>query len=112
LTRDGEQWTLLACSSDNEWMPQYGFTLRSYQLADFAGMCHYHQTSPESHFTQKRVCSLATPAGRVTLSDMRLIITQNGERQERILASQEEYAKALREYFGVLAIVLGQLLVA
>jgi N-hydroxyarylamine O-acetyltransferase len=100
LTRDGEQWTLLARSSDNEWKPQYVFTLRPYQLADFVGMCHYHQTSAESHFTQKRVCSLATPAGRVTLSDMRLIITQGGERQERMLANQEEYAKALREYFG------------
>jgi N-hydroxyarylamine O-acetyltransferase len=104
LARDGEQWTVLARSSGNVWKPQYGFTLRPCQLADFADMCHYHQTSPESHFTQKRVCSLATPAGRVTLSDMRLIITQNGERQEKILASQEEYAKALRKYFGVLTI--------
>jgi N-hydroxyarylamine O-acetyltransferase len=104
LIRDGEQWTLQARSSDNEWMPQYMFTLRPYQLADFAGMCHYHQTSPQSHFTQKRVCSLATPAGRVTLSDTRLIITQNGERQERILASQEEYAKTLREYLGILTV--------
>lgn len=100
LTRDDEQWTLLARSSDNEWKPQYVFTLRPHQLADFAGMCHYHQTSPESHFTRKRVCSLATPAGRVTLSDMRLIITQNGERQESVLASQEEYPKALQKYFG------------
>ncbi|MCI0696215.1 arylamine N-acetyltransferase [candidate division KSB1 bacterium] len=101
LTRDDEQWTLLARSSDNEWKPQYVFTLRPHQLADFAGRCHYHQTSPESHFTRKRVCSLATPAGRVTLSDMRLIITKSGERQERMLASKEEYANALREYFGV-----------
>jgi N-hydroxyarylamine O-acetyltransferase len=100
LARDGEQWTVLARSSDNEWMPQYMFKLRPRQLADFAGMCHYHPTSPQSHFTQKRVCSLATPAGRVTLSDMRLIITKSGERQERMLVSQEEYAKALREYFG------------
>jgi N-hydroxyarylamine O-acetyltransferase len=100
LTRDGEQWTLLARVPNDEWRPQYTFTLRPHQLADFAGMCHYHQTSPESHFTRKRVCSLATPTGRVTLSDMRLIITKSGERQERMLASHEEYAKALREYFG------------
>lgn len=100
LTRDGEQWTLLARSPDNVWRQQYVFTLRSHQLADFAEMCHYHQTSPESHFTRKRVCSLATPEGRVTLSDMRLIVTQNGERQEKMLARQEEYAEALREYFG------------
>ena len=32
----------------------------------------YQQTSPESHFTQKRVCSLAKRSGRITLSDQLL----------------------------------------
>ena len=64
-------------------------------------MCHYHQTSPESHFTRQTVCSLATPDGRVTLSGMRLITTRGGERQERILESEEERAALLRELFGV-----------
>ncbi len=64
-------------------------------------MCHFHQTSPESHFTRGRVCSRLTPEGRVTLSGMRLITTAGGERRERGLASEAEYAAALREHFGV-----------
>ena len=64
-------------------------------------MCRYHQTSPQSHFTRKRVCSLATPDGRVTLSDLRLITTRGGVREERMLASEEEHAAMLRELFGV-----------
>jgi N-hydroxyarylamine O-acetyltransferase len=64
-------------------------------------MCRYHQTSPESHFTQRTLCSLATPEGRVTLSGMRLITTRGNERQERILESEEERADLLRESFGV-----------
>jgi N-hydroxyarylamine O-acetyltransferase len=64
-------------------------------------MCRYHQTSPQSHFTQKRICSVATESGRVTLSDMRLIETSNGQRQERTLASPEEYVSVLRERFGI-----------
>ena len=64
-------------------------------------MCHYHQTSPRSHFTQRRLCSLATPDGRVTLSGMRLITTQSGERQERELADEREYDQALRQLFGI-----------
>jgi N-hydroxyarylamine O-acetyltransferase len=65
-------------------------------------MCRYHQTSPESHFTKGRICSLATPNGRISLSEMRLITTSNdGERNERTLASEEEYAAALRDQFGV-----------
>jgi arylamine N-acetyltransferase len=43
--------------------------------------------------------SRATPDGRVTLREIRLIITRNGERQERALKTAEEYAAVLREYF-------------
>ena len=83
------------------WQPQYRFTLQPHEMPDYAGMCHYHQTSPQSHFTKGRVCSLATPDGRVTLSEMRLITTRHGERHERLLAGEEEHAAALRELFGV-----------
>jgi N-hydroxyarylamine O-acetyltransferase len=77
------------------------FTLQPRRLSDFADMCRYHQTSPQSHFTRKRVCSLATPSGRVTLSDMSLISTKGGERQEILLTNDQEYAGALREHFGI-----------
>ncbi|HVF27271.1 MAG TPA: arylamine N-acetyltransferase, partial [Pyrinomonadaceae bacterium] len=57
--------------------------------------------SPQSHFTRARICSRATPEGRVTLSEMRLITTTNSERQERVLANEEEYAALLREHFDI-----------
>jgi N-hydroxyarylamine O-acetyltransferase len=87
--------------AEGAWEPQYRFTRRPHELPDYAGMCLYHQTSPQSHFTQKRVCSLAMPEGRVTLSDLRLITTRDGARQERLLQSEEEHAATLRELFGV-----------
>jgi N-hydroxyarylamine O-acetyltransferase len=101
LTQDGEDWVYWERDEAGQWQPQYQFTLQPRQLTDFTEMCHYQQTSPESHFTQKRVCSLATPEGRVTLSDMRLIITSNGRQEERDLADQAAYVSALREWFGV-----------
>jgi len=64
-------------------------------------MCHFHQTSPESHFTQKRICTLATPSGRITLADMKLIITENGSRQESSAPSEEERRRILQERFGI-----------
>lgn len=88
--------------AEGPWERQYRFTLQAHEFPDYAGMCHYHQTSPLSHFTQRRVCSLATPDGRVTLSEMRLITTRGGVRHERILESEEERAAALRELFGVI----------
>ena len=83
------------------WKPQYRFTLDPYKLDDFGEMCRYHQTSPESPFTQKRVCTLATPSGRITVTGMRVIITDHREKQETELASHEEWLAALREHFGV-----------
>lgn len=84
-----------------EWEPMYRFTLEPHQFADYEAMCRFHQTSPQSHFTQNRICSRATPAGRITLSGMRLIVTTNHQREERLLDSASEYEAVLRDQFGI-----------
>ncbi|HET9222145.1 MAG TPA: arylamine N-acetyltransferase, partial [Roseiflexaceae bacterium] len=101
LARAGEYLVLQQREGDGEWEPQYRFTLEPRRHAEFAEMCRYHQTSPESSFTRRRVCTRATPDGRVTLSDTRLITTRAGERQERELADEDEVRAVLREHFGV-----------
>ena len=83
------------------WKGQYSFSLVPRKLEDFAGMCHYHQTSLESYFTQSTVCSRATLDGRITLSEMKWIVTRNGRREERELADEEERRNVLRQYFGI-----------
>jgi N-hydroxyarylamine O-acetyltransferase len=96
-----DQYRIVMRREAGEWKPNYRFTLESYGYEDFREMCRYHQTSPESHFTQKRICSRATEDGRITLSDMRLIETTAGRREERTLANQNEYDSVLRERFGI-----------
>lgn len=86
--------------SRDRWKRQYAFMLQPHQLSEFAAMCHYQQTSPDSHFTQHRICSLATPEGRITLTDGKLIETQNGIRTERTL-SEEEWNTCFGDVFGV-----------
>lgn len=83
------------------WKPEHRFRLEPKVYADFAEMCHYHQTSPDSYFTRNRMCSLATPDGRITLSGRRLITTRDGEKQELELADESVVAEVLRERFGV-----------
>jgi len=102
IVRDGE-YSILSGRVDGDWTPQYRFTLHPYKYEDYAAMCRYHQTSPQSHFTQGRICSRATEGGgRISLSEMRLITTSpDGERQERVLENDAEYAVALREHFGI-----------
>jgi N-hydroxyarylamine O-acetyltransferase len=91
----------LEVMADDKWRREYSFTLQPRQLSEFAAMCHYHQTSPESHFTRKRICSRPTPEGRITLSDKTLIETRNGVRQERVLSGEAEWRAKLHELFGV-----------
>lgn len=99
---DADERHLIVERRESElWKPQYRFTLDPYPLDAFDEMCRYHQTSPESPFTRKRVCTRATPGGRITVTGMRLIVTDRGERQERELGSHEEWKTALREHFGV-----------
>lgn len=95
ISRDGEAFVLM-----RDGKPQYRFTLTPHALEEYAPLCHYHQTSPQSSFTQKSVCSLATPSGRITLSGRRLITTENNRRSERDL-NQAEWESALRDLFGV-----------
>lgn len=84
----------------DRWKRQYAFTLQPRELSEFAPMCHYQQTSPDSHFTQNRICSRATPDGRITVSNQKLIETHNDVRSERTL-SEEEWTACLRDLFGV-----------
>lgn len=101
LERVGASWLYQELDGvEGVWQPAYRFTLQPHALSDFEAMCYYQQTSPESHFTQKRICSLATSSGRITLSDQLLITTIEGERTERLLTTQE-YQTALAEQFGM-----------
>ncbi|MFN8453201.1 MAG: arylamine N-acetyltransferase [Anaerolineae bacterium] len=96
LSREGEDW--IYWENDEA---QYQFSLQPRRLADFDAMCRYHQSSPHSHFTRQRLCSLATPQGRVTFSDGTLILTANGQRREWELSDRVEIEAALRRCFGV-----------
>lgn len=97
-----DRFQMEGVESDGDWKPQYSFSLQPRELSDFAGMCRYHQTSPDSSFTRERVCSLATAEGRITLSGMKLIVTRNGKREERMLSSEQERTTVLQEHFGII----------
>ena len=80
---------------------QYRFSLRSHSFREFEPMCRYHQTSPDSLFTRKRLCTLAKPGGRITLDAARLITTVHGRREERLVQDEAEYRQILWTQFGI-----------
>jgi N-hydroxyarylamine O-acetyltransferase len=104
LVDAGDDHLILMRRHDGEdWEPQYRFTLQPYTFPDYEEMCHFHQTSPDSHFTKGLICSRATEDGRITLSDMRFITTSGPQRlrHEQTLATREEYERLLRDEFGI-----------
>ena len=92
---------LLERRGEQGWEAKYTFSLTPRRLADYSVMCHYQQTSPESHFTQNAVCTMATPRGRITLANDRLITTAGGRREERAVSGEAEYRKLLQTHFGI-----------
>ncbi|GHC21767.1 acetyltransferase [Kushneria pakistanensis] len=102
IDHDGPYRVLMQQKGDENWKAQYRFTLKPHEYGDYAGMCRYHQTSPQSPFTGARLCTRATEGGRITLSERRLITTfLEGGKRERTLADEKAYAAALREHFGI-----------
>jgi N-hydroxyarylamine O-acetyltransferase len=101
LTQEGADWLIRERTPGGTWKPLYLFNLLPRGLEDFIEMCRYHQHSPESHFTQGTVCSIATVAGRLTISGDRFIETREGHRNERLIQNELELRTLLAEHFRV-----------
>ena len=95
-----DEWQLLR-EDERGTVPLYAFRDVAHELGDYGEMCRYQQTSPASHFTKSWVCSRATPDGRITLANMRLIVTRGSEREERQLRDEADVRNCLRELFEV-----------
>jgi len=83
------------------WKPECLFGRNAHALSEFAGMCEFHQHSPESHFTKGKVCSILTADGRKTLTDTKFIATVGGKKTETTVASDEEFDAILAREFNI-----------
>ena len=83
------------------WQPQFRFTQIPRVLSDFQAMCVHHQTSPDSHFTQKSICTIATAEGRKTLTDTDLIITTGKEKKKSSVSSPDVFYRLLNKHFQI-----------
>ena len=98
----GDRLQLWQGGPDNNWQRQYSFTLQAHRFPDeYQATCLYHQTSPNSTFTQRQIVSRLTHDGRVSLDERYLAITRNGLREKRRIKSDLAYRALLREHFGL-----------
>jgi N-hydroxyarylamine O-acetyltransferase len=99
IAAHGDTW-VMERRRDGVVEPEYVFSLTPRRLSEFEPRNAFQQTSPDSHFTQKSVCSRATPTGRITLSGRRLIVTSGADRKERDVADAAEFGRILADEFG------------
>ncbi len=100
LVNQGDSWTMQA-RRDEQWEDGYRFTLESHAPESFQEMCDYQQTSPDTLFTQRVVCSRATAGGRVSVAADRVIVTDDGVRQETTLPDAAAFRAALAEHHQI-----------
>lgn len=98
---DGPMWTLSTRDFDGVWMPSYRFADVPRTIDHFDAMCRYQQTSPQSIFVQKRICSMATPTGRLSLSDDDWIETGPGGSRDVTKVDAPTWTRLLAEHFGI-----------
>lgn len=100
---DGGVGRLERLGDAEQWQPEHQFTTLPRRLDEYRAMCAYHQTSPDSHFTQNRVCSLAKPDGRLSLTPREFIRTEGDSRETTPVRDEAHYRQLLLDHFGIRA---------
>lgn len=86
---------------EKDWILHYSYKTIPRRLSDYSEMCDFQQDSPDSHFRTRMKCTIATPAGRITLSDNSLTITRNGEKKRTEITDSRQFFNFLYEHFEI-----------
>jgi len=101
VSEGNEHFKLMNSENGKDFKDSYRFTLKEYDWIDFQEMNIYQQTSENSHFTKNRICSLATKNGRISLSNNKLTLTENGEKNIIEFEDDSDFHKILSEKFQI-----------
>jgi N-hydroxyarylamine O-acetyltransferase len=98
---EDKEYFEIAKKDESEWRSENIFDTLPRELSEYSGMCDFQQTSPESNFVKKKICSLMTEDGRKTLTSDTFIVTKNGERTETPVTSAEQFNEILKREFNI-----------
>ncbi len=101
IRKHDEDYFEVAKKNGEKWRGEYIFKNLERDLAEFEEMCDFHQTSPASHFTRRKICSLMTLDGRKTLTDKKFIETIGSEKIETEVDSEEIFNQILEREFNI-----------
>ena len=102
IDNDPDENMILKVSNDTQYFKsKYLFTAQEKQLIQFFEMCEYQQTAIESPFTQKKLITILTKEGRVTLTDRKLKISTYGDIEEFAILHEDEFLSKLEHHFQI-----------
>jgi N-hydroxyarylamine O-acetyltransferase len=86
---------------DNEWQPQYSFTLDHVMDSDLEMSNHWTSTSPKSRFVQNQIASIILPQGVFSLLGKSAAVIQHGETKLNEIFDAETMRNVLIQNFGI-----------
>ena len=89
---------IIKITNKNETKNLYRLYTNEKNLDDFDKALEYNTFSSESVFNKNKLTTLATPSGRVTLLNTKLIITNNDEKK---IFEDVESNSILKKYFNI-----------
>ncbi len=101
VDRYGKEYALYSRHMNAAWSPRFIFSRSPRHCFEFEKMNHFHQTSPDSPFTRRRLVALATDEGHLSAIERRLIILSQKGKHCIELDSEEAYQACLERYFGI-----------
>jgi len=101
LSPDGGELQLDHAAVPDHWRPLYRVSLRPRAISEFVGMFHWHQTSPDSPFTNHTVFTLARPWGRTTVTERYRMETRGARTTRHRYPNPDAWLQELRTRFGV-----------
>ncbi len=96
-----EEWLLLMSIDNIHFKKKYIFNLKEQSPENFKLACYDKQHQPDSHFVKNKICTKATPEGRITIFNDKLIITKNGKKSELFISDEKHLLKIIKEEFGI-----------
>jgi N-hydroxyarylamine O-acetyltransferase len=98
LAEQRERWAFI---NHQHGGPGYDMTLAAHELADFAGPCHFQQTSPASGFVRTTVCHRFTPEGIASLRGAVLTMVRADGVATETVTTAEAYVALLERVFDL-----------
>lgn len=93
--------TLYTRTGDTRWTPRFNYDSIARDLAQFAQMCHWHQTCPQSTFAKGPLATLALPEGRIFATRHKFVENHFGRITETPLNSESEFLECLKTRFNI-----------